>query len=60
MQLAVELTADHLIVALRSSVPTRSPLPAHESLPSHPIGNDHACDTCGATGCFRKHSPPQN
>jgi vancomycin resistance protein YoaR len=57
MQLTVELTPDHLIVCLRSSVPTTSPLPARESLPGHAIGNDHACDTCGAVECFRKHSP---
>jgi vancomycin resistance protein YoaR len=57
MQLAVELTPAHLIVALRSSVPTHSPLPTHESLPGRPIGDDHACDTCGSSECFRKHSP---
>jgi vancomycin resistance protein YoaR len=57
MQLAVEVTRGHLIVALRSSVPTRSPLPADESLPGSPIGDEHACDTCGAAECFRKPSP---
>jgi vancomycin resistance protein YoaR len=56
MQLAVELSPDHLIVALRSSIPNRRTLPPEESLPGRPIGDDHACDTCGAAECFRKHS----
>jgi vancomycin resistance protein YoaR len=61
MQFTIEVTPDHLIVALHSSIPTpvpmTSPLPAHESLPGRPIGNDHACDTCGSSECFRKRSP---
>jgi len=57
MQLAVELTPDHLIVTIRSSVPTPSPLLARESLPGRPISDEHACDTCGSAECFRKNLP---
>ena len=57
MQLTVELTPDHLVVTLRSSIPTTSPLPARESLPGRPISDEHACDTCGSSECFLKNSP---
>ena len=53
MQLSIELTEDHLTVSLHSSAPASRPLPTSESPPS-PTTDDHACDTCGATNCFRK------
>ena len=56
IQLAVEITPDHLIVTLRSSISVSRPLPVSESQPGRTIGNNHACDTCGSSECFRKNS----
>lgn len=53
-QFTAELTHDHLVVALHADVLPQRPASVPEPPLARPIGDNHACDTCGSSKCFRK------
>jgi vancomycin resistance protein YoaR len=55
IELQAEVTDTHMLISILSATASPRPRPALEHLTTKPAGDDHACDTCGATACFRKH-----